>query len=1334
MQEELRQQDTGSDGPGLAQWLRVGIRRHKPRLLSGTAGISLVSLLATSAVAGAITTDGATLTAFTQLLSNLGANALANWLANWSERKAAAFLRGSEYDSESMIDAMSADLEESLRTDNALSNDVAGIFRQMDAIRIAIAELQDEGEQQTALLRRLSTDIPSFSGQLAEYLSAEIRIASESLASRLATAQRVNPPFVTAAEFFGPLLDKADLFNHTWALVGRDNTLKDLHSFVEGRELDVAVLKGRGGIGKSRILHEFSVEFPVRHPSFELLFVLENADLSKLDITDLPAKPCVIIVDDAHRRDDLETLITLARRRTTPTKLIFSIRPQGEDRLRVLLGHGHFDRRRVSWMRELKALDRSEVKLLAEQVLAGPYSQFSDELAALTRDCPLLTVIGGRLLMEQSVPPALLERHEEFREVILQKFYDEILGRVNEQIDPKECQSLLRLISGVAPFPTEDEGAVQTAVEFLQIDKTKLIIYLGILERAGIVLARGSLVRIVPDVLSDYVLYEACFTHRLTTGYAQKLYNAFFTVCPTQVLRNLAELDWRVKQQSSSAGLDLLRDLWEHIRNDFTGSSTVGRVRWLGVMREAAFYQPRQVLELVEIALRDALAASHPDDGSPGNEAERIFEAVPGLLHWIAYSPEFTSRCFDWLWVLGRNKNLALHSTPEHPIRQLAEFANYGPETPLWMIDVLLDCASGWLLDAQLDEYVYHPLDVIKSLFAKSGHSDYSDGATITSNVFFVIRENTQVQRQRALELTLRCAKSERLRPAIRAIHVLSSALREPVGWFGMDVPDEECLKWEPDDLEIIAHLRRLMASDEHPLIHLEIVVALQWHSRRSRSTAVREAASEVLKQLPTSFQLRLMRVLFYLHDHIGSDLDEEDADPYSAALKKRNEECVAVAEELVTLYPDATDGLRLLDQCLRDAAEMRSADRQIDYSYKPQHFMHQLALSQPAYTIGLCNQLILNPDSYVTYYFGVFVAVLRFSDFDATEKLANHALDSGNLLAVRAVARSYDWMPGSPDLLEKSFPTIARLIEHTDASIRRGGLASLAALGQSELRKALDIIQSVDIGTDAVLAQTLCEVVSAFASAQDDAVTDEDLKQLLKKLWSVTDISDHDVNQFLILASRRVPDDVVDLLVWRAEHSDNVQDSSFTALPYIGFHESLEGLRQSARYPEYLRRVRDLTLAQTSRYNFSLLELYGELSFNYDNVGLDVLREWFGSKEELKLQTVGRLVSYAPPNFVFKEEDFAAALLNAAHAKGEECLETISGNLYHSSVGGGRPFIAEHPFARDSQQLDSAKLCLKRYRVGTPAYRFYNMLFQSAERRLAQYMKRKEHIRSDNL
>jgi hypothetical protein len=324
--------------------------------------------------------------------------------------------------------------------------------------------------------------------------------------------------------------------------------------------------------------------------------------------------------------------------------------------------------------------------------------------------------------------------------------------------------------------------------------------------------------------------------------------------------------------------------------------------------------------------------------------------------------------------------------------------------------------------------------------------------------------------------------------------------------------------------------------------------------------------------------------------------------------------------------------------------------------------------------------------------------------------------------------------MPGSPDVYERIFPTIARLIEHTDPSIRRGGLASLAALGQNEPRKTLDIIQSVDIGTDAVLAQTLCEVVTALALGHEDAVTNEDLKQLLKKLWSVTDISDHDVNHFLVLASHRVPDDVVDLLIGRAKRSDNVLDSSFIALPYIGFHENLEGLRQSARYPDYLRRVRDLTLAQSSRYNFSLLELYGELSFNYDNVGLDVLREWFSSGDELKLHTVGRIVSYAPPNFVFKEEDFATALLNAAHGIGDECYEKISGNLYHSSVGGGRPFIAEHPFARDAQQLDSAKLSLRRYRVGTPAYRFYHMLVESTERRIAQRIEREEQFRSEHL
>jgi putative ATP-binding cassette transporter len=82
--------------------------------------------------------------------------------------------------------------------------------------------------------------------------------------------------FPTAEAFFRHLLGGSKLFNHTWALIGRAGYLEGLHAFVESGQHRVAVFLGRGGIGKTKLLHSFSQGFECRHPTTKLFFLAEG--------------------------------------------------------------------------------------------------------------------------------------------------------------------------------------------------------------------------------------------------------------------------------------------------------------------------------------------------------------------------------------------------------------------------------------------------------------------------------------------------------------------------------------------------------------------------------------------------------------------------------------------------------------------------------------------------------------------------------------------------------------------------------------------------------------------------------------------------------------------------------------------------------------------------------------------------------------------------------------------------------------------------------------------------------------------------------------------------
>jgi len=217
----------------------------------------------------------------------------------------------------------------------------------------------------------------------------------------------------------------------------------------------------------------------------------------------LPARESVIVVDDAHRRDDLSTLLALARQRALRTKLILACRPHAVDRIRSIVIQSRFDLRELIVADELKELSKTDVTELARQSLSPERQHFAEQLAAATWDCPLITVIAGRLLSEKSLDPRLLERNEEFRDAVLSKFYEEIVGNIGDALEPILCQSLLRVIAALSPLNTADETILETLAKFLGIDGSSVVESLGILERAEILLCRGNTLRITPDVLAD---------------------------------------------------------------------------------------------------------------------------------------------------------------------------------------------------------------------------------------------------------------------------------------------------------------------------------------------------------------------------------------------------------------------------------------------------------------------------------------------------------------------------------------------------------------------------------------------------------------------------------------------------------------------------------------------------------------------------------------------------------------------------------------------------------------------------------------------------------------
>ena len=879
--------------------------------------------------------------------------------------------------------------------------------------------------------------------------------------------------FVTPAEFFQSFLNTSALFNHTWQLVGRSDHLRQVHEFAESPEQKVAILVGRGGIGKSKILHALAETFDIEHPGMTLWFTAEGVTLTQDGADHLPFAPCLIVVDDAHRRGDLPPLLALSRQRPHVTKLFLSCRPQGISHLRSQLTQGGFDVHEVVALPDVKELSREEVTELGREALGSEFAGLAERLAAATWDCPLVTVVGGQLLAEKAISPDLLERDEEFQHTVLARFRDILVGEVGDRIDATLCRNLLELIAAVQPIRLDNEQTLECEAAFLDISRPKLIGSLDALAEAGVLLRRGNTLRIAPDVLADHILHQASVTLQgQPTGYADRVFGEFGALCPSEVLRNLSELDWRLRRSGTGAS-QLLGGVWQGIEQQFKEASNSGRCTILRILEDVAEYQPERTLQLVEYAIRNPATKPEDPEWSKVYEFKHsdVLRRLPTLLRRVTYTLDFLPRCCKLLWELGRDDTRNLNSNPDHAMRVLVDLGSYDIAKPLAVHHGVLDTMQLILETPGSHDHIHSPLDVIDPMFAKTGHSTYSQGHNLVRRSFVLKEGSIKSVREHCISLVVRCLSTNDLRVSLRALESLENALREPVGEFNREIADEDREQWRSEQLEILAHIEYLVQHSTEPVIFLRIKGALWWHRNYSLSGEIIDKADAIVASIPEpeSFEFRLTQGLMntFRMDDWKPDA-ESGEDRYRLHQAQIEQTQRILVAEFLSHSGDASAAYRTLTgriQTITDAG----------VQHQPQMLLDILGHSDPEFAAGLCDIIVDDPNGALAPYLQPLLSNVRIWNAERARAIGQRVLGGGSNILCCGLASSYQSRRWVDSATSQDIKDIKMLLSNGDMYVRKLAIASVGALAEASPKVAIELAKYVELGDSEVLASELC-------------------------------------------------------------------------------------------------------------------------------------------------------------------------------------------------------------------------------------------------------------------
>lgn len=1098
----------------------------------------------------------------------------------------------------------------------------------------------------------------------------------------------------TTGEFFAPFDEapggaKRGLFTHAWNLVGRSDIAEKILTKLEAEDVGVVVVSSPAGGGKSRLVKEVLRQYVSAHPATLVRIASATAEITKSSLDELALGKTLLVVDDAHDRNDLPVLFAHAAANRTRIGLLISTRSYGAPRVKAQASGYSFSDDLFAQV-DVPSLSLEEAQDLAEQVLEdhGAKKELAAIIAKQTRDCALDTVLAAQIVAKKNIAPAFLTQDDAFKTTILGRFEEVISGKLSETEAPRHVQLALGFFALIQPFRIDDKNLLSTfeTVDGVTVMEAQRIIRLLI--EAGVLFKRGGLHRLAPDVLGDYLL-ESRFETRdgQSNGHIERYFEHIPETYIENLLVNLGRVDWR--RTGGKPGQSALLDgIWSKLRAERQYSDP-----HIKAVQAVAYYQPKRALDFAERLARDG----------------KFLDQLPDIAKYAAYTVDQQKRALKVLWALGRQDTRETNPHTSHAIRILKEMAAPEPGKPLEVLATILDFVCS-IIDAETSwTGAYTPLDIADSLLNTDGHTSTYDHFSVSMSQFFVNFAWVRPVRERYIDLLVDGLNHKDLRRAVRSAQSLAVALRRPIGGLNVAASDATLRSWVPDHVRTLKKVNAVLASETiDSLVQTEIQTAVRWPSVHG-ATQVKKLARETLDQLSSTLDARLDRVLL---DGYGHDDRRAGAEGHTERWAKFLDNLLA---DFITEYKDGASMVAELERRVRRVEASRSNQRM-----SSEVLAGRLIEQSVDFAKAVVDQAFSLPDAKLNRFAGYALGRVFRDDRDGGRAIIAQWMESNRSELLGLVGHAYegqryaaDWFSGADR------DAISRLVQATDPYVVNSTLRAVRRIADWNAEVALDLIREVSIPT-AAIADEIGGLFEFGDGLKTSSLTRDDVVDLLGKLEPLPELDAYWLDKLLASISEMYPQECAHFFMRRVEAaSADDRDGRMRPVNYGPWvHERLR-FRRATAGASVMREVIEWMRKHAGRkgmFTYYARNLFEAMFAPYDNEMVSFFGDWLGAATPDDVLMIGTILREAQPDFVFTQVPFVIALLDRAQQFDPELRRTVSTELYCSAVSGMRRGTPGEPFPEDVSMLEQAAALIESLDPFSPAYQLYDDIRHDAE------------------
>lgn len=1106
-------------------------------------------------------------------------------------------------------------------------------------------------------------------------------------------------PFQSSDDFFKPFLVPDRFFNHTWQVVGRDEEVAQVLEHVGDPSVVLTCLSGGPGLGKSRLLRHIVAQLHAHDASLRIKLVSPTEEVKAVHLDRLrsPEGNTVLVVDDAHEREDLGLLLRHAAVPDNRTRLLFALRPYGKEALRLQAAEVSLLGTLVRFV-DMQPQTVAQATVLATEVLrecGGPIS-VAAEIAKTTYTTPLVTVLAAQLVAKNEVSIALLNNVADFRAYVLTCVQDVVAGKIATGQDDWKVRAILRVVALVQPIIPDDPGLLSILKLTEDVEAPDAARLLRLLNEAGILLKRGLRHRLAPDLLADEVIQANYINH---DGTANQRVHAVFDEANAEQLKNLlvnlGRLDWRLREGATTDSV-LLASLYP-------------KLKWqeqyhnphLEAVEAVAYYQPRLALDFA----KRLIGEGHGDSSS-----------VCGMLRNAAYTYDHLEEACKLLWLAGRGDARALHQQPSHGIRILKELAEFEPNKPVDYVQAVVRFALELLERPASLNFAYTPFAILEGPLSTEMETTTSSRMTLTIHRYQLPLTVAQEVRDEVTNSLLRFIREGPPRRAFLAAQTMSEALRGPMHG---DTSDGA---WSREHQKLLrAMLEALKGADVSPVVLMRAAQSASWHAFYG-PTKTQPDAHAVLQRLDRDLPTRLVRALV---DGWGTDTWE-----LSEALEREAHvaDRARLTQELRNTFPAVSELSELLEMWMAEIASIAGDGYGASFL-----LVNHLLERVEGFAIDVIERCSASHTSRLANYVGKALSVVIAAD--ETSLVDDFLLRSRNSVPVlRQVSEAYARFESNRTYRPSEIELFKRIFQSKDEVVGRHAASLVQQVAKRSPALAVELVCAVDLEAHPRAIHEMFMWLSSEKTIPPNELRAR-RRELLKKLLPLPKLEDHWVLKFLSSSMREDAPAVVELVQDRLKEASRRKDWTYTPLRKEHRGDGL-GLLGALNGPRLLRELLEWGLLEVADHAGTrrLGEAVAGLCGKYDKTLFEVLLSFLATPTSERATLVAAVLREAQNDFIYESPTFIREVLNAAELVSQAAVDDLHAAIVAATRSGMRGGVVGQPFPEDVKLEQHASQMLATLSRADPAYDLYDDLLKDAQHSISRQEKTRAAMENDEI